>query len=77
MSKGRTGQPQPYHGYDYRIPSRRRARRRGGIDYLVNGRMIGGSVVAYPAKYGVSGVMTFVVNHDGAVTRRTRPIHPD
>jgi len=34
----------------------------------VNGRLIGGfAVVAYPAKHGVSGVMTFIVNHDGTV----------
>ena len=40
----------------------------GAYDYLVKGRMIGGfAMVAYPAQYGVSGVMTFVVNHEGIV----------
>ena len=40
----------------------------GAYSYLVNDKMIGGfAVVAYPAKYGVSGVMTFMVNHDGVV----------
>jgi hypothetical protein len=43
----------------------------GAYSYLVNDRMIGGfAVVAYPAKYGVSGVMTFVVNHDGTVYQK-------
>ena len=38
------------------------------FDYIVKGNMIGGfGLVAYPAKYGVSGVMTFVVNHEGVV----------
>jgi len=40
----------------------------GAYEYVVKGRMIGGfGAVAYPAQYGVSGVMTFVVNHDGVV----------
>jgi len=40
----------------------------GAYDYLVKGRLIGGfAVVGYPAKYGVSGIMTFIVNHEGAV----------
>ena len=38
------------------------------MDYVVQGRAIGGfAVVAYPAKYGNSGIMTFVVNHHGKV----------
>ena len=40
----------------------------GAYSYLVKGKMIGGfAVVAYPAQYGNSGVMTFIVNHDGKV----------
>lgn len=40
----------------------------GAHDYVVNGKMIGGfALVAYPAQYGVSGVMTFLVNHQGAI----------
>jgi len=43
----------------------------GALDYVVQGHMIGGfAVVAYPAKYGVSGVMTFMVNHDGVVYQK-------
>ncbi len=38
------------------------------MDYIANGKMIGGfALVAYPAQYGNSGVMTFLVNHDGDV----------
>lgn len=62
-------QPAPYHGYHYRmLTAQGKAANGGAYDYLVNGRLIGGfAVVAYPAKYGVSGVMTFIVNHDGTV----------
>ena len=42
--------------------------KRQGFDYLVGDKMIGGfAVVAYPAKFGTSGIMTFMVNHDGVV----------
>jgi hypothetical protein len=63
------GQPSPYHGYYYRLlTAQGKAANGGAYDYLVNGRLIGGfAVVAYPAKYGVSGVMTFIVNHDGTI----------
>jgi hypothetical protein len=40
----------------------------GAYDYVIKGHMIGGFVVlAYPAAYGVSGIMSFLVNQDGAV----------
>ena len=40
----------------------------GAFDYVVHGRAIGGfAVVAYPAKYGNSGIMTFIVNQDGKI----------
>ena len=40
----------------------------GALDYVVRGRAIGGfAVVAYPAKYGNSGIMTFIVNQDGKI----------
>jgi hypothetical protein len=63
------GQPAAYHGYRYRLLSRQGGDAPGGrFDYRVGERMIGGfAVVAYPAKYGVSGVMSFIVNHDGVV----------
>ena len=58
-----------YHGYRYRLLSAQGKNAPGGAySYLLGDRMLGGfAVVAYPAKYGVSGVMTFIVNHDGTV----------
>jgi len=63
--QGRT----PYHGYYFKILTRQGPNAPGGsMDYVVRGKMIGGfALVAYPALYGNSGVMTFVVNHDGTV----------
>ncbi len=61
--------PAPYHGYFYRILKAQGKNAPGGAyEYVVNGKMIGGfALIAYPAEYGASGVMTFVVNHDGVV----------
>lgn len=65
-------QPRPYHGYYFRMLSGQGSHAKGGaLEYVVQGRMIGGfAAVAYPAQYGNSGVMTFIVNHDGAVYQR-------
>ena len=59
----------PYHGYGYRILTKQGNNAPGGAqDYLIKGHMIGGfAVIAYPARYGVSGVMSFMVNQDGVV----------
>jgi Protein of unknown function (DUF2950) len=64
-----TGQPQPYNGYYFRLLKGQGANAPGGkYSYEVRGKLFGGfAVVAYPAKYGVSGVMSFLVNHDGVV----------
>lgn len=64
--------PQPYHGYYYRILKSQGAKASGGsCDYMVRDDMIGGfALVAYPAEYGNSGVMTFVVNYEGAVFQK-------
>ncbi|MBR0672601.1 DUF2950 domain-containing protein, partial [Neoroseomonas soli] len=61
--------PQPYHGYFFRIlESQGPAALGGAVDYVVNGRMIGGfAVIATPARYGASGIKTFIVSHHGAV----------
>lgn len=61
--------PAPYHGYYYRILTAQGPHAPGGkYDYVVRGKMIGGfAAIAYPAQWGVSGVMTFLVNHDGVV----------
>jgi len=65
-------EPQPYHGYYYRILTQQGASAPGGaMSYIVNGKMIGGfALVAYPADYGNSGVMTFIVNHAGTVYQK-------
>jgi hypothetical protein len=62
----------PYHGYYYKILRAQGPKAPGGAyDYVVRGKMIGGfALVAYPAAYRNSGVMTFVVNHDGAVFQK-------
>ena len=63
---------QPYHGYIFRILAKQGPHARGGaFDYMVNGNMIGGfAVVASPAQYGNSGVMTFMVNYNGIVYQK-------
>jgi hypothetical protein len=59
----------PYHGYLYRILTGQGKDAPGGAyAYIVDGKMIGGfGLVAYPARWGNSGVMTFVCNHEGVV----------
>jgi hypothetical protein len=66
------GGPVPYHGYYYKILTAQGKNASGGAySYLVKGKMIGGfALVAYPAEYGNSGVMTFIVNHDGKVFQK-------
>jgi len=58
-----------YYGYRYKIlKSQGKDAPGGAFDYVAHGRMIGGfAVIAWPARYGQTGVMTFIVNHDGAV----------
>ena len=64
-----SGEPRPYHGYYYRILTQQGANAPGGaMSYIVKGKMIGGfALIAYPAEYDNSGVMTFMVNHVGTV----------
>ena len=59
----------PYHGYFYKILTRQGAVTPGGTrDYVADGHMTGGfALIAFPATYGNSGVMTFIVNQDGIV----------
>ena len=60
---------QPFHGYLYRILTKQGAAARGGAkDYIVNGKMTGGfAFVAYPEKYGDTGITTFIVDQSGVV----------
>jgi hypothetical protein len=68
VGKGRI----PFHGYYFRILTEQGPNAPGGaMDYVVHGKMIGGfGLVAYPAEYGNSGVMTFLVNHTGVVYQK-------
>jgi hypothetical protein len=66
------GKSIPYHGYYYKMLTGQGPSAPGGAyDYVVRGQMIGGfAMVAYPAQYGSSGIMTFIVNHDGVVYQK-------
>jgi hypothetical protein len=68
-AKGIGKEPVPYHGYYYRPLTRQgKHASSGALDYVVGRRAIGGfAVVAYPARYGNSGIMTFIVNQDGKI----------
>jgi hypothetical protein len=61
-----------YYGYRYRILTGQGKDAPGGAyNYVVNGKMIGGfGMVAWPVRWGVSGVMTFICNHDGVVYQK-------
>lgn len=63
---------QPFHGYYFAMLDKQGADAKGGTkDYIANGKMLGGfAVVAYPAKYGNSGIMTFMVNQDGVIVQK-------
>jgi DUF2950 family protein len=65
----RAGAGEPFFGYYYKILTRQGPTAPGGaVDYVVKGDMIGGfAAVAYPAEYGNSGVMTFMINHNGDI----------
>lgn len=59
----------PFHGYHFKILTRQGSSAPGGaFNYIINGNMIAGfALVAYPASWGNSGVMTFVINQEGRV----------
>ena len=65
-------QPSPFHGYYFKILTAQGAAAPGGAkDYVVNGEMSGGfALVAWPAQYDATGIMTFVVNQDGVVREK-------
>ena len=68
----RRGERTPYHGYYYRLLYRQGSHADGGVrEYFSNGLMTEGfALIAWPADYGASGVMTFMVNQDGIVFER-------
>ncbi len=70
--RGAAGKPTPYHGYIYEILTAQGQHAAGGAhSYLQDGKMTGGfAVLAYPASYRSSGVMTFMVGQDGVVYQK-------
>jgi hypothetical protein len=74
-SEGYTVKPDahaPFHGYFFHMLTGQSNKARGGArNYIVAGKMTGGfAFVAYPAEYGSSGVMTFIINQDGALLQK-------
>ena len=67
-----SGPAAPFHGYQFRILTGQGAGAPGGAkSYVVKGEMSGGfALVAWPAQYDATGVMTFIVNQDGTVRER-------
>jgi hypothetical protein len=65
-------EPQPYHGYLFRLLTAQGSHAPGGaMSYLEDGRLSKGfAVLAYPAEYGSSGIMTFIANHRGIVFQK-------
>lgn len=74
MQKRKPGEsgPRSFHGYYFRMLKRQGPSAAGGrFSYVVNGNMVAGhALVAYPARWGVSGVMTFIVNQRGRVYQK-------
>jgi hypothetical protein len=70
LGKGQT--PQPFHGYIYRILTMQGERGKSKtISYVIDGNMTGGfAILAYPAQYLNSGVMSFMINQDGVVFQK-------
>ena len=70
--EGYNKQSAPFHGYTFRILTAQGKAANGGLyNYIQNGKMMGGfAVIATPAKYGSSGIMSFIVNHDGVVYQK-------
>jgi hypothetical protein len=69
IEQGYTSGSEPYHGYFFKIlKGQGTAAPLGEMDFVVKGVMIGGfALVTAPAEYGVTGVKTFIVSHDGVV----------
>jgi len=69
LQEGQPTKGAPFHGYIYRMLTGQTAAATGGAyDYMVNDQLLGGfALIAFPAEYGNSGVMSFIVNHDGVV----------
>jgi hypothetical protein len=62
----------PFHGYFYHMLTKQGSHAQGGTkDYMVDGKMVGGfAFIAYPAEYGNSGIMTFMISQDGVLFQK-------
>ncbi len=71
-AKGEGAAPEPFHGYFFKVLTRQAKSAPGGkYGYIINGNMIGGfALAAWPASYGETGVMTFIVNQQGRVYQK-------
>lgn len=69
IAQGYSSRTEPYHGYFFKVlKGQGSAAPLGQMDFVVNGVMIGGfALVAAPAEYGLTGIKTFMVSHDGVV----------
>jgi hypothetical protein len=67
-----SGGPTPFHGYYFKIlTSQGEHAPAGAYNYIINGYMIGGfGFIAWPAQYGESGIMTFIVNQQGHIYQK-------
>ena len=65
-------EPSPFHGYYFKILTAQGPDAAGGArEYVTGGRMSGGfALVAWPAQYDATGVMTFIVNNEGVVRQK-------
>ena len=65
-------EPEPFHGYYFKILTRQgKAAPAGAYNYMINGHLLGGfAAMAWPAEYGETGVMTFIVNQQGRVYQK-------
>jgi hypothetical protein len=71
LGYSRSDTPQPFDGYYYRILTEQSNSAQGGVkNYIENGKLTGFAVLAWPAKYRDSGIMTFVVGQDGVVHQK-------
>ena len=72
LAEGYSKKEEPFHGYYYKVlKGQGKAAPLGELDYVIRGNMIGGfALVAWPAKYRVTGVKTFIVSNDGIVYQK-------
>ena len=72
IAQGYSSQATPFHGYYFKIlKGQGPAAPLGQLDFVIEGVMIGGfGLVAAPAQYGITGIKTFIVSHDGKVYER-------